>query len=85
MEPSMSLTPVYTASSRTDALIIQNLLLEAGIESSLRTDDGNGMLPSLSLAEGVAVLVDESAVEDAKALLDQFRRGETSIDEDHAD
>lgn len=81
----MSLTPVYTASSRTDALIIQNLLLEAGIESSLRTDDGNGMLPSLSLAEGVAVLVDESAVEDAKALLDQFRRGETSIDEDHAD
>lgn len=78
----MSLKPVYTASSRIDASIIQNLLLEVGIESSLRTDDGDGMLPSLNLAEGVTILVSESAVEDAKSILDQYRRGETAIEED---
>jgi hypothetical protein len=81
----MSLKPVYTASSRTDASIIQNLLLEAGIESAMRTDDGGGMLPSLDLAEGVAVMVDETLLEEAKAVLDEYKRGATSIEDDHAD
>jgi|GEM_PF-2571607 len=81
----MSLKPVYTASSRTHASIIQNMLLEAGIESAMRTDDSGGMLPSLDFAEGVVVMVDETALEDARALLEQYNSGATSIEEDHAD
>lgn len=81
----MSLKPVYNASSRTEASIIQNMLLEAGIESAMRTDDGGGMLPSLDLAEGVVVMVDETALVDAKALLEEYKSGGTAIEEDHAD
>lgn len=77
-----SLKPVYTAASETEAEIIRNLLLNAGIESQISSDDGGGMLQSLAYAEGVTVVVDESAHADAKAVLEEFRKGGTAISED---
>ncbi|HKP94643.1 MAG TPA: DUF2007 domain-containing protein [Fibrobacteria bacterium] len=78
----MSLKTVYSAPSRTSAILIRNLLQEAGIDAALRTDDANGNLPSLDFAEGVDVLVDESRAGDALSLLEEYRRGATAIDED---
>ena len=78
----MSLVPVYKASSSTHATIMRNMLREAGIEAELRTDDANGLLPSFDLTEGVDVLVDESKVGEAETVLEQYRRGETAIEDD---
>lgn len=78
----MSLVPVYKASSSTHAVIMRNMLREAGIEAELRTDDANGLLPSFDLTEGVDVLVDESKVGEAETVLEQYRRGETALEED---
>ena len=78
----MSLLPVYKASSSTHAIIIRNLLRDAGIDAEVRTDDANGLLPSLDLSEGVDVLVDEGKAEEAEAVLEQYRRGETAIGEE---
>lgn len=78
----MSLVPVYKASSSTQAVIICNLLREAGIEAEVRTDDANGLFPSIDLTDGVDVQVDESKVEEANAVLEEFRQGATAIDED---
>jgi hypothetical protein len=81
----MSLKSVYSAPSRTQASIIRNLLQGAGIDAALRTDDANGNLPSLDVAEGVDVLVEESLEGEALAVLEEYRRGATAIDEEHAD
>jgi len=81
----MSLVPVYKASSSTQAIIICNLLREAGIEAEVRTDDANGLFPSIDLTEGVDVLVDEAQVADANALLEEFRQGATALDEEAED
>jgi hypothetical protein len=78
----MSLVPVYKASNATDARIIRNLLKDAGIEAEIGTDDANGLLPSLDLAEGVAVLVDKARAEEAEQVLEQYKRGETALEED---
>lgn len=78
----MSLVSVYKASDATQAVIISNLLRGAGIEAEVRTDDANGLLPSLDLSEGVDVLVDASDAEEAGSVLEQFKRGETAIGED---
>lgn len=81
----MSLKVAYTAPNKTDAIIIRNMLNDAGIESSLRTDDANGNLPFLDVAEGVDVMVDESAMADANSLLEEYRRGGTAINEDQGE
>ncbi|MDB5049553.1 MAG: putative prokaryotic signal transducing protein [Fibrobacteres bacterium] len=81
----MSLKSVYSAPSQTQATIIRNLLQNAGIEAALRTDDANGNIPSLDVSEGVDVLVDESMAGEALAVLEEYRNGETAIDENHAD
>lgn len=78
----MSLKPVFTARSRTDAILIRNMMRDAGIEAVLRTDDANGNLPSLDLTEGVDVLVEESQTGEAMELLEEYRKGGASIDED---
>lgn len=78
----MSLVPVYKASSSTQAIIICNMLREAGIEAQVRTDDANGLFPSIDLTDGVDVQVDESKVEEANSVLEEFRQGTTAIDED---
>lgn len=78
----MSLVSVYKASNATQAVIISNLLRGAGIEAEVRTDDANGLLPSLDLTEGVDVMVDESEAEEAGTILEQFKRGETAIEEE---
>jgi hypothetical protein len=78
----MSLVPVYQASSSTHAVIMRNMLREAGIEAELRTDDANGLFPSFDLSQGVDVLVDESKVGEAETVLEQYRRGETAIEDD---
>ena len=77
-----SLKPVYTAASETEAEIIRSLLLNAGIESQISSDDGGGMLQSLAYAEGVSVVVDEAFFADAQAVLEEFRKGETAIGEE---
>ena len=78
----MSLVPVYKAENTTQANIIRTMLEGAGIEADLRTDDANGVLPMLDVGEGVDVLVDEMSQADAEALLEQFRKGETALEED---
>jgi hypothetical protein len=78
----MSLKPVFTAASDTEAEIIRNLLQDAGIESDILSDDGGGLLQSLSFAGGVTVVVDEKDLGDAMVLLDAWRKGETALAED---
>ena len=78
----MSLVPVFKAENSTHAIIIRNMLQDAGIEASLRSDDANGVLPMLDVAEGVDVLVDLSQVGEAEALLEQFKQGALALDED---
>ena len=80
----MSLKSIYKAPSRTDAIILCNLLQGAGIEATPRSDTANGNFPSLELAEGVDILVDESQAEEALAVLEEFKSGATAIDEDQA-
>ena len=77
-----ALKPVYIASSEPDAEIIRSLLKNAGIESSISADDGGGMLPNLAASRGVAVLVDDTKVEEALSVLDEFEKGETAISEE---
>lgn len=81
----MSLKVAYTAPTRTDAILIRNMLNDAGIDASLSADDANGNLPFLDLSEGVDVLVDEDAFADASALLDEYRKGSTAITEDQGE
>lgn len=78
----MSLKPVYTATSDTEATIIRNLLAEGGIESEISADDGGGLLQSLSYTAGVTVSVDEKSFSDAMAILDGYRKGEAALTED---
>lgn len=78
----MSLKPVYTATSETEAAIIRNMLQSAGIESDMSTDDGGGMLQSLAYTDGVTVVVDEKDFAEAMAVLDGYRKGETALAED---
>ena len=81
----MSLVVIFSAPSRTESTLIRNMLQNAGIEAALRTDDANGNLPSLDLAEGVDVLVDEGAVEEATALLREYVKGALAIDEEQGE
>lgn len=81
----MSLKVAYTAANKTNAILIRNMLNDAGIDASLRTDDANGNLPFLDMADGVDVLVDESALADANTLLEEYNRGETAINEDQGE
>jgi hypothetical protein len=78
----MSLVPVYKASNSTHAIIIRNMLRDAGIEAEVRTDDANGLLPFIDIAEGVDVLVDQTKASEAQTVLEEYRRGETAIGED---
>ena len=78
----MSLVPVYKASNATHAIIIRNMLRDAGIAAEIRTDDANGLLPSLDVSEGVDVLVDDSRAGEAASVLEQYGRGETALEED---
>lgn len=73
---------VYTAASDTEAEIICNLLAGAGIQSEISSDDGGGMLQSLSYATGVSVAVDEKSFGDAMVILDGYKKGENAISED---
>lgn len=81
----MSLVAIFSSPTRTDSILIRNMLQNAGIEAAIRTDDANGNLPSLDLAEGVDVMVDEGAVEEATALLQEYVKGALSIDEDQGE
>ena len=76
------LKPVYTASSEPEAEIIRNLLAGAGIESQLTTDDGGGMIQSLTYASGITLLVEEKSYADAMTVLDEYRKGETALREE---
>ncbi len=78
----MSLKPVYSAASETEAEIIRNLLKGAGIDSEISSDDGGGMLQSLAFTDGVTVVVDEANVAEAQTVLEEFRKGETALTED---
>lgn len=73
---------VYTAASDTEAEIIRNLLAGAGIESEISSDDGGGMLQSLSYTTGVTVTVDEKMFGDAMVILDGYKKGENAITEE---
>lgn len=74
---------VYTAASDTEAEIIRNLLAGAGIESEISSDDGGGMLQSLSYTTGVTVTVEEKSFGDAMVILDGYKKGENAITEDN--
>lgn len=73
------LKKVYSAASETEAEIIRNLLAGAGIESEISSDDGGGMLQSLSFASGVDVRVDEKSVAEALQLLQEYKDGATAL------
>jgi hypothetical protein len=74
--------PVYTASSEPEAEIIRNLLSGAGIESQAITDDGGGMIQSLTFASGITLVVAEASYADAMTVLEEYRNGETALRED---
>jgi hypothetical protein len=78
----MSLIAIYKASDSTHAIIIRNMLRDAGIDAEVRTDDANGLLPSLDVSEGVDVLVDEAKAGEAETVLEEYRRGELEIGEE---
>ena len=78
----MSLVPVFKAENPTHAVIIVNMLQDAGIEAHLRSDDANGVMPFLDVAEGVDVLVDDAKAAEAEAMLEQFRLGAFALEED---
>lgn len=80
----MGLKSIYSAPTRTDAIILCNMLQGAGIEATPRADTANGNFPSLEMAEGVDILVDESMMGEALAVLEEFKSGATAIDEDQA-
>lgn len=73
---------VYTANSDTEAEIIRNLLAGAGIEAQITSDDGGGMLQSLSYASGVDVTVEERQVPEALQVLEEYRKGATALTEE---
>ncbi|MDB5106716.1 MAG: hypothetical protein JWP91_4405 [Fibrobacteres bacterium] len=81
----MSLKVIYTAQTGTEAIFVRNMLKDAGVEASLRTDDANGNLPFLDASEGVDVLVDESVAEDAATVMGEYERGATAIGEDEGE
>jgi hypothetical protein len=81
----MSLTRVYVASSEQEAVIVKNLLDEGGVEAQISSDNAGGMLLPLQMAEGVAILVDEEDAEEAREILEEYRKGETAIDDDDAE
>jgi hypothetical protein len=58
------------------------LLAGAGIASEISSDDGGGMLQSLSFASGVDVLVDEKGVPDALVLLEEYKNGSSALTEE---
>lgn len=78
----MSLKPVFNASSDTEAEIIRNLLREAGIDSMVKSDDGGGLLQSLSFTSGVIVAVDEKDLAEAAAVVEAYEKGDNALTED---
>lgn len=77
-----TMKPVYTALSEPEAEIIRNLLSGAGIETQVSSDDGGGLIQSLTYASGITVLVDEQAFGEAVNVLEEYRKGETALNED---
>lgn len=73
------LVSVYTASNETDARILCSMLQGAGIEASMSTDDGGGMLPILQVSEGVEVLVDDERQAEAQEILAQYEKGQMAL------
>jgi hypothetical protein len=69
---------VSTFSDKATAAAAVSLLQSEGIEAAIASDDAGGEIPSLDLARGVRVLVQEEHAEFAKALLEQ---GADSSDE----
>ncbi len=59
-----------TYDNEIDALMVQQMLQQTGVQASISKDDGGGMEPQLQRTMGVRLLVNRSELERAqKALL----------------
>jgi type III secretory pathway lipoprotein EscJ len=62
------MVPVATFGTRSEAEIVQGLLVSAGIDASISADDAGGAYPFV-LSGGAQLLVDENDVEAATQVL----------------
>lgn len=62
------LVPIATFATRSEAEIVQGLLISTGIEASVSADDAGGAYPFV-LSGGAQLHVDEDDVEAASELL----------------
>ena len=62
------MVPVATFGTRSEAEIVQGLLMSAGIDASISADDAGGAYPFV-LSGGAQLLVDENDVEAATQVL----------------
>ena len=67
--PDTELTVVEVFSNRIDADMATTALEAAGIESMIRSDDGHGVQPALTLTRGIEVLVRSEDFDKAKEIL----------------
>lgn len=67
--PNAELVAVDVFRSRLDAELAKGALEAAGIEAMLKSDDASGTQPSLSMSQGVELLVRAEDVEKADEVL----------------
>lgn len=65
----MSQVVVADFSTQADAEVAFAMMRAAGVQCRLRTDDLGGMVPGMSMSNPVSLIVVESDLEDAKAVL----------------
>jgi hypothetical protein len=70
----MELVIVQTFVDRIEAELAHSALEAAGIPSMLRSDDAGGLLPHMTLTNGVALLVRAEDAQAAAAILDDDQR-----------
>ena len=66
-----TLIAIATFGSHIEGDLARTALEAAGIESTLRDDEGGGQYPNLAFAEGVVLLVNETDVAAAREILSE--------------
>ncbi|MGC4082342.1 MAG: DUF2007 domain-containing protein [Vicinamibacterales bacterium] len=64
-----TLIAIATFGSHIEGDLARTALEAAGIESTLRDDEGGGQYPNLAFSEGVVLLVNEKDADTARAIL----------------
>lgn len=75
-----NLIAVASFGSRIQGDLAHSALEAAGIESTLRDDEGGGQYPNLAFAEGVMLLVADENVEAAREILAGIAPAESGVD-----